>query len=138
MDKISIGLLGFGTVGSGVVKVIHNHQDKLIHGVGCPVQMEKILVQDLRKQRDAEVDVALLTVDPDDILEDGGIDIIIEVMGGIEHTKNLLLKAIRKKKHIVTANKDLMALHGPELLEAASQHGCDLFYEASVAGEYRY
>ncbi|WP_456272145.1 homoserine dehydrogenase [Bacillus sp. AK031] len=134
MEKISIGLLGFGTVGSGVVKVIENHQDKLVHGVGCAVKIKKILVQDPGKCRDAEVEPSLLTVNPGDILDDEEIDIIIEVMGGIDYTRTLLLKALHNKKHIVTANKDLMALHGPELLKAAYENGCDLFYEASVAG----
>ncbi|EDL65276.1 homoserine dehydrogenase [Bacillus sp. SG-1] len=134
MEKISIGLLGLGTVGSGVVKVIHNHQDKLVHGVGCAVEIKKILVQELAKHRDVEVDRTLMTTSPAEIIEDREIDVIVEVMGGIEETRKLLLKALDNKKHVVTANKDLMALHGPELLEAASRNGCDLFYEASVAG----
>ncbi|WP_409253085.1 homoserine dehydrogenase [Bacillus sp. SCS-153A] len=134
MEKISIGLLGLGTVGSGVVKVIHNHQDKLVHGVGCAVKIKKILVQDLEKERGVEVEQVLLTTDPGEIIEDREIDVLVEVMGGIEETRKLLLKALENKKHVVTANKDLMAMHGPELLEAASRNGCDLFYEASVAG----
>ncbi|MGF2614978.1 homoserine dehydrogenase [Rossellomorea vietnamensis] len=134
MEKISIGLLGLGTVGSGVVKVIRNHQDKLVHGVGCSVEIKKILVQDIEKIREVEVVPEQVTLDANEIVEDPDIDIIVEVMGGIEDTRKLLLKALEKKKHVVTANKDLMALHGPELLETASKNGCDLFYEASVAG----
>jgi homoserine dehydrogenase len=134
LEKISIGLLGLGTVGSGVVKVIRNHQDKLVHGVGCSVQIKKILVKDAAKERGGEVDAAMITVHSDEIIDDPAIDVIVEVMGGIEETRTLLLKALGNKKHVVTANKDLMALHGPELLEAASTNGCDLFYEASVAG----
>ncbi|GLB59694.1 homoserine dehydrogenase [Cytobacillus sp. NCCP-133] len=134
MDSISIGLLGLGTVGSGVVQIIEKHQDKLMHQVGCPVVVKKVLVKDLDKERAVKVDQEMLTVNPDDILNDHDIDVVIEVMGGIEETRNHLKTALNNGKHVVTANKDLMAVHGPELLAAASQNGCDLFYEASVAG----
>ncbi|ETI67804.1 homoserine dehydrogenase [Neobacillus vireti] len=134
MKAISIGLLGLGTVGSGVVKIIKNHQDKLIHQVGCPVVIKKILVQDLHKDRPVEIETGLLTANADEILRAKEIDVVIEVMGGVEETKDYLISALRQGKHVVTANKDLMALHGSELLTVASEHGCDLFYEASVAG----
>jgi homoserine dehydrogenase len=134
MEAIKIGLLGLGTVGSGVVKIIKNHQDKLMHQVGCPVVVKKILVQDLYKTRPVDVDPVLLTSSPADILHDPEIDVVIEVMGGVKETKEYLLGALRQGKHVVTANKDLMALHGSELLSVASENGCDLFYEASVAG----
>lgn len=127
MEAIQVGLLGLGTVGSGVVKIIENHQDKLMHQVGCPVKVKKILVQDLNKKRDVDVDPAQLTTNADDILQDPDIDVVIEVMGGIEETRNYLLKALSEKKHVVTANKDLMAVYGSELLTAASANGCDLF-----------
>ncbi|WP_312474281.1 homoserine dehydrogenase [Neobacillus sp.] len=134
VKAISIGLLGLGTVGSGVVKIIKNHQDKLIHQVGCPVVIKKILVQDLLKNRPVDVETELLTSNADEILFDEEIDVVIEVMGGVQETKNYLISALQQGKHVVTANKDLMALHGSELLTVASEHGCDLFYEASVAG----
>lgn len=134
MKAISIGLLGLGTVGTGVVKIIHDHQDKLMHEVGCPVLIKKILVKDLYKSRTVDVDQSQLTLNPDDILNDPDISIVIEVMGGTGATKDYLLKALSNGKHVVTANKDLMALHGTELLKVASENGCDLFYEASVAG----
>jgi len=134
METISIGLLGLGTVGSGVVKIIENHQDKIMHQVGCPVKVRKILVKNINKERDVELTDILLTGDANDILDDPEIDVVIEVMGGIEETKNILLKALNNKKQVVTANKDLMAVHGAELLQAASHNNCDLFYEASVAG----
>ncbi|PWW29675.1 homoserine dehydrogenase [Cytobacillus oceanisediminis] len=134
MESISIGLLGLGTVGSGVVQIIEKHQDKLMHQVGCPVVVKKVLVKDLEKERAVKVDRNMLTANPDDILNDNDIDVVIEVMGGIEDTRDHLKKALYNGKHVVTANKDLMAVYGPELLSAASQNGCDLFYEASVAG----
>ncbi|WP_409290115.1 homoserine dehydrogenase [Peribacillus sp. SCS-37] len=134
MDAISIGLLGLGTVGSGVVKIIENHQDKLMHQIGCPVQVKKVLVKDLKKERHVQVDEGLLTLNPDEILENPEIDVVVEVMGGIEETKGYLMRALKNKKHVVTANKDLMALHSRELLTEATANRCDLFYEASVAG----
>jgi len=134
MEAISIGLLGLGTVGSGVVQIIKNHQDKLIHQVGCPVVIKKILVQDVHKSRPVHVDPNILTSNSDEILFDQDIDVVIEVMGGVHDTKDYLITALRQGKHVVTANKDLMALHGSELLTVASEHGCDLYYEASVAG----
>ncbi|WP_066371973.1 homoserine dehydrogenase [Neobacillus fumarioli] len=134
MKGISIGLLGLGTVGAGVVQIIKNHQDKLMHQVGCPVTIKKILVKDLYKARSVEVETECLTTNADEILHDQDIDVVIEVMGGVEATKEYLITALRNGKHVVTANKDLMALHGSELLTVASEHGCDLFYEASVAG----
>lgn len=134
MKAISIGLLGLGTVGSGVVQIIENHQDKLMHQIGCPVEIKKILVKDPTKDRGIVLDKSMLTTNVNDILEDPEIDIVIEVIGGIKETRQYLLTALRNKKHVVTANKDLMALHGSELLTVASQNGCDLFYEASVAG----
>ncbi|WP_026568033.1 homoserine dehydrogenase [Bacillus sp. UNC41MFS5] len=134
MKAITIGLLGLGTVGCGVVKIIKKNQDKLIHQVGCPVVIKKVLVKDLHKNRPVEVDTKLLTSNADEILYDEEIDVVIEVMGGLQDTKDYLITALRQGKHVVTANKDLMALHGSELLTVASEHGCDLFYEASVAG----
>lgn len=134
MESISIGLLGLGTVGSGVVQIIEKHQDKLMHQVGCPVVVKKVLVKVLDKERTVKVDRNRLTMNPDDILNDADIDVVIEVMGGIDETKNHLKKALNSGKHVVTANKDLMAVYGPELLAAASENSCDLFYEASVAG----
>jgi homoserine dehydrogenase len=131
---VSVGLLGLGTVGSGVVKIIENHQDQLIHQVGCPVKIKKVLVRDLYKKREVELDSSLLTTDVNEVIHDPDIDVVIEVMGGVEETRQYLLTALKNGKHVVTANKDLMALYGTELLAVASKNGCDLFYEASVAG----
>lgn len=134
MKEISIGLLGLGTVGSGVVKIIENHQEKLMHQVGCPVKVKKILVKNIDKHLSNGVEASLLTTDVDDILNDSEIDIVVEVMGGVDQTKQYLFQALNNKKHVVTANKDLMALYGGKLLKTASENGCDLFFEASVAG----
>lgn len=135
MNKnISIGLLGLGTVGSGVIELIENHQQELVHQLGCGVSVKSVLVRNPEKTRDVRIDPTYLTTNPDDVLNNPEIDVVIEVMGGIEEARSHILKAFAAKKHVVTANKDLIALHGAELQNAASEQKCDLFYEASVAG----
>ena len=134
MKEIQVGLLGLGTVGSGVVRIITDHQERLIHQVGCPVKVTKVLVQNIEKEREVDVPSTLLTQDVNEILDNPNIDVVIEVMGGIDDAKAYILQALKSGKHVVTANKDLMALHGAELLAVAKDNQADLFYEASVAG----
>lgn len=134
LKAIRVGLLGLGTVGSGVVKIIQDHQDKLTHQVGCPVTIQKVLVKDKDKKRDVELSKDVLTTEAYDVIQDPEVDVIIEVIGGIEETRRYLLDALQAKKHVVTANKDLIALYGSELTAAAKENGCDLYFEASVAG----
>ncbi|MEK3913972.1 homoserine dehydrogenase [Paenibacillus sp. FSL H7-0331] len=134
MKSIQVGLLGLGTVGTGVVRIIKGHQQDLMSQTGASIEISKILVQDKSKLRDIEVSSELLTEDPRDVIENPEIDIVIEVMGGIELAKGYILEALDRGKHVVTANKDLMALHGQEILAKASEKGCDVLYEASVAG----
>lgn len=133
-EPIRVGLMGLGTVGSGVVRLVKNHQEDLLQRAGRGISIEKILVRDKRKERSVQVDPALLTDRPEEILHDEGIDLVVEVMGGIEPAYTCIREALEGGKHVVTANKDLMALHGTELLSIAGDKGCDLFYEASVAG----
>lgn len=134
VKAIRVGLLGLGTVGSGVVKIIQDHQDKLMHQIGCPVLIQKVLVSNPDKKRDVDVAREVFTTEVYDVIRDPEVDVIIEVMGGIEETKQYLIDALNEKKHVITANKDLMALYGTELLHVAKENGCDLYYEASVAG----
>jgi homoserine dehydrogenase len=134
MKPIKVGLLGLGTVGTGVVRIIEGHQEDLQRQTGSPIEVVKILVQNMSKLRNIAVDPAKLTEDAWEIIGNPEIDVIIEVMGGVTVTKEYLLTALDKGKHIVTANKDLMALHGPEILAKAAEKDCDVFYEASVAG----
>lgn len=133
-ERISVGLLGFGTVGSGVAKMLSRNQEEISHKIGCPLSVKKVLVQDRKKERLFRMDKGKMTTDPDEVLMDPDIDIIIEVIGGVEKARSYILQALSNGKHVVTANKDLIALHGVELFEAARQNGCDLFFEASVAG----
>jgi homoserine dehydrogenase len=134
MKPVKVGLLGLGTVGTGVVRIVEGHQEDLINQVGSPISIAQILVKDRMKGRNVSVDVSKLTEDPWEIVRNPEIDVIVEVMGGIDPTKEYILEALERGKHVVTANKDLMALHGPEILEKARARGCDVLYEASVAG----
>jgi homoserine dehydrogenase len=134
VKPVKIGLLGLGTVGTGVVRIIEGHQEDLQRQVGCPVLIERILVQHVDKERTIHIDSNKLTEDPWSVINSPEIDVIIEVMGGIGLAKEYILAALERGKHIVTANKDLMAQHGQEILQKASEKGCDVFYEASVAG----
>ncbi len=131
---IKVGLLGLGTVGTGVVRIVEGHQEDLQRQTGLGIHIEKVLVQDVSKARPVAFGDGVLTDKPADIIANPDIDVVIEVMGGIEPAKSYVLEAISRGKHIVTANKDLMALHGEEIMTEAAAHGCDVFYEASVAG----
>ncbi len=105
-----------------------------MHQVGCPVEIKKVAVRDRDKKRDVVLPEAVLTTHVEEVINDPDIDVVIEVMGGVEETRQYILTALKNGKHVITANKDLMALYGTELLSVASEYGCDLFYEASVAG----
>ncbi|WP_127587975.1 homoserine dehydrogenase [Paenibacillus koleovorans] len=134
MKPVKVGLLGMGTVGTGVIRIVEGYQEDLQKQVGSPIQIEKVLVQDRSKARRYSIDPNKLTENAWDIIDSPDIDVVVEVMGGIETTKQYILAALERGKHIVTANKDLMALHGTEILAKANEKGCDVFYEASVAG----
>ncbi|MBO8163840.1 MAG: homoserine dehydrogenase [Brevibacillus sp.] len=136
MDKqvVKVGLMGLGTVGTGVVRIIRGHQEDLQKQTGLAIEIHKILVQNLHKTRSVSDLDGRITTDANDLLYDPEIDVIVEVIGGIFPAKDYILTALEQGKHVVTANKDLMVLHGGEILQKAQQKGCDVFYEASVAG----
>lgn len=134
MKEVKVGLMGLGTVGTGVVRLVQAYQEDFKNKTGVAVTIERILVRNIEKERSVAVPQELLTENPDDLLDDPQIDCIIEVMGGIEPAKSYLIKALQNRKHVITANKDLMALHGVELTDLAREYNCDLYYEASVGG----
>ncbi|CAM4130212.1 homoserine dehydrogenase [Paenibacillus alkaliterrae] len=134
MKPVKVGLLGLGTVGTGVVRIVEGHQEDLASQVGSPIVIEKVLVQNRSKSRNISISPDKLTEDPWEIIRHPEIDVVVEVMGGISLTKEYILEALERGKHVITANKDLMALHGPEILAKAQEHRCDVLYEASVAG----
>jgi homoserine dehydrogenase len=130
---INIGILGLGTVGCGVVRILQQNAKDIETRTHCQIKIKRILARDLHREREVSGDF-LLTDQPEEILQDPEIDIIVEVMGGIEPARTYILEALRHGKSVVTANKDLLALHGHELLDAANIAGKDLYFEASVAG----
>lgn len=132
-DMIQVAILGAGTVGTGTYKVIKNLEEDMKHKIGTDMKVAKMLVRDTSKKREG-IDSSLLTDQWSDIIEDDNIDIIVELMGGIEPAKTYITEALKAGKHVVTANKDLMAEHGKELLDLAEEKKCDLMFEASVAG----
>ncbi|RTE08247.1 homoserine dehydrogenase [Paenibacillus whitsoniae] len=134
MKPIKVGLLGLGTVGTGVVRIVEGHQEDLQRQTGSAIEIAKIVVQDKNKSRNISVDPEKLTENVWDVIGDKEIDVVVEVMGGVDATKGHILTALENGKHVVTANKDLMAMHGAEILAKAAENNCDVFYEASVAG----
>lgn len=131
---IHAALLGLGTVGTGVYKVLKSQEEEMEQKIGAAVAIKKILVRNLKKAAAKLQEPELLTDSWQEILEDESIDIIIEVMGGIHPAKEYITAALRAGKHVVTANKDLVASFGGELLDCAAEHHCDFLFEASVAG----
>lgn len=131
---IKVGLLGCGTVGGGVVQLLHANAAYIEARVGAPIEITRVLVRDPHKERVPELDRHRLTTDADDLLSDPTIDVIVEVMGGVDPARAHLQRALEAKKQIVTANKMLLALHGAELLEMAHARGVDLAFEAAVGG----
>ncbi len=133
MKKIKIGLLGLGTVGTGVYKLIRKRSDMMEQTAGAQLEIKKILVHNRNKKREG-VDENLLTDNWREILEDEEIQIIIEVIGGMEPAKTMIMEALRAGKNVVSANKDLIAEEGRELFDAAREHEKDFLFEAAVAG----
>lgn len=130
---VQVALLGLGTVGGGVYKLIERQKEEMCQKTGADIQIKKILVHNLKKKREL-VEQDKLTDRWEDIIEDPEIQIVIEVMGGIEPARTMILEALNSGKHVVTANKDLIAEYGKELLDAAENNGTDLLFEAAVAG----
>jgi homoserine dehydrogenase len=134
MKTVRIGLLGCGTVGGGVIRLLRDNASYLASSVGAPIEVARVLVRDIEKDRVAELDRALLTTDPDDVLGDESIDLMVEVMGGVDPAKGYVERAVDAHRSVVTANKMLLALHGPALVDRAIAAGVDLAFEGSVGG----
>lgn len=133
-NSINIGLLGCGTVGSGVVKIIKRNREEIERKAGSRLNIKKVLVRSLDKERPLELEGAELVTEVDKILEDPEIKIVIELIGDVERAREYMEKALRKGKFVVTANKDLMAQHGREIFKLARDMGVNVYYEASVGG----
>ncbi|MBI4320479.1 MAG: homoserine dehydrogenase [Chloroflexi bacterium] len=134
-NGIAIGLLGVGTIGSSVLRTIVEHKSSFIADkIGCPVHIKRVLVRDLQKERRVELPPGLATTDAREILDDPEIDIVVELMGGETPAHEYIRAAVLNRKHVVTANKEVMSKHGTELLELAWQQDVDIYFEASVGG----
>ncbi len=134
MESIKIALLGLGTVGTGVYKVLKAQKEEMVRKLGAQVEIKKILVRNLEKAAAKVDDPSVLTNDWKEILNDPEIQIVAEVMGGMEPARTYMKEALEAGKNVVTANKDLLAAKGRELLDAAKENQRDLLFEASVAG----
>ena len=130
---IKVGLLGLGTVGTGVYKLIGRRSEEMQQKTGAALEIKKILVHNMKKVRQG-VDQNLLTDQWKEIIEDDEIQIVIEVMGGIEPAKTMITEALKAGKNVVSANKDLIAEYGKELYDAAKEGSADFLFEAAVAG----
>jgi homoserine dehydrogenase len=134
MEKVEVGLIGFGTVGSGVVKILQKNSRLIEKRMGAKIILKRIADIDIKTDRGVKLKPEILTTKADEVIKDPEIDIVMELIGGIEPAKTYILKAIRNKKHIITANKALLALHGDEIFNTAYRFGVDVNFEASVGG----
>jgi homoserine dehydrogenase len=134
MQKIKVGLIGWGTVGSGVIRVLLDNADVIESRLGVPLELKRVADLDLERERTVSVPKEMLTTNADDILEDPEIQIVIELMGGLGAAKTVIRKALENGKYVVTANKALLAHAGNELFELALKKGRAIGFEASVAG----
>src|SRR3954463_8124349 len=132
--SLKVALLGCGVVGSEVVRLLHEHRDDLTSRVGAPVELAGIAVRRPQRARDLPVDTALFTADATALVARDDVDVVVEVIGGIEPARALVLSALNRGASVVTANKALLAEDGPTLYDAARVNRADLYFEASVAG----
>jgi homoserine dehydrogenase len=133
-NVITLGLMGLGVVGSGVARILHEKAEIIEQRLGCHVRLKRVLVRDTKRQRAFTPPGVLFTVDPAELLGDPEIQLVVEVMGGEQPALDYIRTAIRTGKHVVTANKEVMAKHGPEILTLAQQCGMSVRFEASVGG----
>lgn len=133
-ESIKIGLLGLGVVGSGVARALLEKAEVYAQLVGRPLELVRVLERDPRPERMGRLSAASITSNPDAILADRDIDIVIELLGGEQPAAEFIERALRAGKFVVTANKEVMAKHGPEITSIARERGVDVLYEASVGG----
>jgi homoserine dehydrogenase len=133
-EVLRVGMLGMGTVGTGALKILEKNGEEIQKKLGARLEVKRIAVRNLEKERDFYVDPSILTDNTDHVIDDPEIDIVVEVMGGVDQSRKAIARALENGKFVVTANKDLMAQHGAELLAIAKTQGKNIFYEASVGG----
>ncbi len=134
MKQISLGLIGFGVIGGGLVKILNENRDILRARVGLPLRLKRIADLDVESDRGVAVDRSILTTDANEILNDPEISIVIELIGGEEPARTFILEALRNGKHVVTANKALLAEKGADIFQAAHEADREIGFEGAVAG----
>ncbi len=134
MEKTKVGIIGLGTVGSGVAKLLLDHGDRTARHAGRVLWLEKAAVRDLAKPRGCDLPDGILTDNVDQVIDDPEIEVVAQLIGGIEPARTLMLRLLKAGKDVVTANKALLAEHGPEIFDAARELGRSVAFEASVAG----
>jgi homoserine dehydrogenase len=131
---LRVGLLGCGTVGTAVTRLLHEHREDITRRTGCRLEVSKVAVRDPSKRRDVPLHPSAFTADPMEVIDDPDVDIVCELMGGSEPAGSLILAAFDRDKPVVTANKELLSTRGRELFDASDAKGLDLYFEAAVGG----
>ena len=134
MQSIKVGILGLGTVGGGTANVLQRNADEILRRTGRAIEVTMASVRDIHRERNCDCSQLVLTQDPYSIVNEQSIDIVVELIGGETDAKDLVLQAINNGKHVVTANKALIALHGNEIFAAAQEKGVSVLFESAVAG----
>jgi len=134
MPKLHVGLMGFGTVGAGMVEILFNNRQLIEDRIGGEIVLKKIADLDIHSDRGVKIDPAMLTTDPMEILDDPEIEVVVELIGGVDQALDYISMAMERGKHVVSANKALIATHGKQLFEMAEKYGVDISFGASVAG----
>jgi homoserine dehydrogenase len=134
MREVGIGIAGFGTVGGGVLSILRRHAGDIEARLGARIVVRKVAVRDVQKSRPPDVDQALLTAHAEDLLADPLIAVVVELIGGVDQAFDLVRGALERGKHVVTANKALLAARGNEIFRLAREKGVDVYYEGAVCG----
>ena len=133
LEAVKVGVLGLGTVGSGAANILLRNADEIARRAGRGIQISVACVRDMQNQRACDIS-GTLTEDPDRVVSNADVEIVLELMGGTDEARELVLKAINHGKHVVTANKALIAFHGNEIFQRAQEKGVAVAFEAAVAG----
>jgi homoserine dehydrogenase len=134
MRQVGIGIAGFGTVGGGVLSILRRHARDIEARLGARIVVRRVALRDLEKARPVEIDPAVVTGRLEDLLEDPEIAVVVELIGGVDDAFALVAGALTRRKHVVTANKALLAARGEEIFRLAREHGVDVYYEGAVCG----
>ena len=134
MDSTNVALIGLGTVGSGVAKILLSHGDRIARHAGRQITLSRVIVHDLEKPREIQLPEDLLHSDIDSLIQDSTIPVVVQLIGGLEPARTIMLRLLESGKDVVTANKALLAEHGAELFDKARERGRSIAFEASVGG----